>query len=91
MQEVGRLRGEGADGEDVAGGGADVRAGRVPARGDGGGGARRAADGEAGGEGAGPLGAQVRPPAAAAAAVAHGQILSTAMHCAETSTLHPSI
>ena len=67
MQEVGRrLRGEGDDGEGPGGGGADVRARGVTARGDGGGGALRAAACEADGERAAPVGAQVRPPAAAA-------------------------
>lgn len=61
---MGRLRGEGNDGEDAAGGAAGVRQGRVPPRGRGGGGARWAAPGEAGRQRAAPVGAQVRPQAA---------------------------
>ena len=69
LQEVGRrLRGKSDDAEDAAGGAADLRAHCVPARGDCGGGAGRATAGEAGGERAPPVGAQVRSPASAATA-----------------------
>lgn len=66
---MGRLYNEGDDGEGAAGGAADVRARGVPAGGDGGCGARRAAAGEADGEQAAHVGAQVRSPSIAARAL----------------------
>lgn len=65
VQEVGRgVRGERDDREDAAaGGGAEVRQGRIPVGVRGGGGARRAAPGEAARQRAAPLGAQVHPQA----------------------------
>lgn len=69
LQEVGqRLRGKSDDAEDAARRAADLRAHRVPARGDCCGGAGGATPGEADGERAPPVGAQVRPPDSAATA-----------------------